>query len=1070
MATCFQQPPNNCLDLSFVLTAISQNLPAPVEQVKRLQKFTILPTEKELIYHVPISYGNKYAMPNRRRSSSLAFLTSVFYSSPLSQDCQEDLSGLSQNRSPMDTERLSTSVFYDDLESSNIGALSLMSSVKEVPFLDTDPFANLSGPPSSPVQERPALSPVASAPKSPLSPSDAPSRPFASLTASPVQPAYQRKPSFRSSPSLPSLSTLAKMNVMIPAKVRKGTVGARLPFEPWDRQGDYTDSPESIIPTTRPFLDIENEDEDEQYGVPLKLDRLSSQFGIPSPGVSRPTSPKSRNDGVPEYSGSSYTSSIFGYENESTTTDFSAPTPSLHSSTLSTEDDFSYYYSSSGSELSPEPFDTRQGYFAATDKSYESLNDHLSEEQDFPTLISSPYQSVTKHGLPAARPLFMNSSYESEEDINSLHSIDSPVAQFEPGSSASTISAFPSKESHSGSSRSVLTSEMWNGRGDVSTGEGPAVDGDEYQRGRTSGTGGYSGGRGNGSRRVYDSGGGGPSGGAGGYNSGSGGGDDKDERDRRPSFSAFSFDSEDDEEDESSSEDDYGVATGLPPATQPPPESDDDNVPLARSIPTALKAQQSLRLKDREARNKRKQERDARAAARDAQASFHSRPTSSTQEAALQASKSFRRPPKSPPFSPPLPFAVNDLTRKLENVRPVNQANSLSAPLDTPNSWARGTASQDTSKVPESRTLRPMRSFHRPEPRKQIEDWNAPPLPAAPEHKVVRSTTRARARSSASREDPSTTFPARSTSDDAPKMERKRTVRTSEGTKSARTSIDHARAPLPAPSELIARQRALTVSQQRVFIGDRQRFVVVEVNPSTTAGEVIHLVEAQGGLKEWRGSGGWMLFEIAQDFGMERPIRSFELLSDVEASWNKDKLVNVFLLKLTPLAPVLSLSALPSFSPTHSGYIEWESKRGKWNKRYMMLKEHCFGCPNATACGRDAVMLCSLSNFDAYQITRLVRAPKDFTFAVKSTDNLSIFENTADYLHIFSCRTDVGEKWMEMILLARSYVLHQERNILSNSKAHPNLSRSVTKKTPQHQTLVNVNPGNVFEPGTLLHR
>jgi len=222
-----------------------------------------------------------------------------------------------------------------------------------------------------------------------------------------------------------------------------------------------------------------------------------------------------------------------------------------------------------------------------------------------------------------------------------------------------------------------------------------------------------------------------------------------------------------------------------------------------------------------------------------------------------------------------------------------------------------------------------------------------------------------------------------------------------------------------------------------------------------------------------------MLFEIAQDFGMERPIRSFELLSDVEVSWNKDKLVNVFLLKLTPLAAVLSLSTLPSFSPTHSGYIDWESKRGKWNKRYMMLKEHCLWLSKRDS-GRDAVMLCSLSNFDVYQITRLVRAPKEFTFAVKSTDNLSIFENTADYLHIFSCRTDAGEKWMEMILLARSYVLHQERNILSSSRAHPksppaqtvstSLSHSATKKAPQHQTLVNVNPSNVFEPGSLLHR
>lgn len=69
--------------------------------------------------------------------------------------------------------------------------------------------------------------------------------------------------------------------------------------------------------------------------------------------------------------------------------------------------------------------------------------------------------------------------------------------------------------------------------------------------------------------------------------------------------------------------------------------------------------------------------------------------------------------------------------------------------------------------------------------------------------------------------------------------------------------------------------------------------------------------------------------------------------------------------------------------------------------------------------GRDEVCLCSLSNFDAYFVTRLHKAPKPFIFAVKSTDNLSFFENTADYLHIFSCNQKEGEKWMEAILLAR---------------------------------------------------
>lgn len=65
------------------------------------------------------------------------------------------------------------------------------------------------------------------------------------------------------------------------------------------------------------------------------------------------------------------------------------------------------------------------------------------------------------------------------------------------------------------------------------------------------------------------------------------------------------------------------------------------------------------------------------------------------------------------------------------------------------------------------------------------------------------------------------------------------------------------------------------------------------------------------------------------------------------------------------------------------------------------------------------MLLCSLSNFDAYFITRLHKSPRPFTFAVKSTDNLSFFENKADYLHVFSCGEKEGNIWMEKILVAR---------------------------------------------------
>ena len=73
------------------------------------------------------------------------------------------------------------------------------------------------------------------------------------------------------------------------------------------------------------------------------------------------------------------------------------------------------------------------------------------------------------------------------------------------------------------------------------------------------------------------------------------------------------------------------------------------------------------------------------------------------------------------------------------------------------------------------------------------------------------------------------------------------------------------------------------------------------------------------------------------------------------------------------------------------------------------------------------MFLCSLSTFDAYFVTRLHKAPKPFVFAVKSTENLSLFENTADYVHIFSCSQKDGEKFVEKLLLARVSIYVRRR-------------------------------------------
>ena len=93
---------------------------------------------------------------------------------------------------------------------------------------------------------------------------------------------------------------------------------------------------------------------------------------------------------------------------------------------------------------------------------------------------------------------------------------------------------------------------------------------------------------------------------------------------------------------------------------------------------------------------------------------------------------------------------------------------------------------------------------------------------------------------------------------------------------STRTSIDTDREREKAPRPSLGHVANPTIPSaprgqttlQRVFVGNLQQFNMVEIGATTTAGDVISLVEAGGALVGWAGSGGWMVWEIAQDFGL----------------------------------------------------------------------------------------------------------------------------------------------------------------------------------------------------------
>lgn len=109
---------------------------------------------------------------------------------------------------------------------------------------------------------------------------------------------------------------------------------------------------------------------------------------------------------------------------------------------------------------------------------------------------------------------------------------------------------------------------------------------------------------------------------------------------------------------------------------------------------------------------------------------------------------------------------------------------------------------------------------------------------------------------------------------------------------------------------------------------------------------------------------------------------------------------------------------MPTSSPIHEVSILHESRKGKWSKRILKLREHSLFLSKKET-GKDEIFLCSLSNFDGYVVTRVHKGPKPFAFAVRSTDNLSMFENPADSVNLFCCERMEGEIFLEKMLLAR---------------------------------------------------
>ncbi|GJJ15561.1 hypothetical protein Clacol_009839 [Clathrus columnatus] len=288
---------------------------------------------------------------------------------------------------------------------------------------------------------------------------------------------------------------------------------------------------------------------------------------------------------------------------------------------------------------------------------------------------------------------------------------------------------------------------------------------------------------------------------------------------------------------------------------------DEDDIPLAQRIPGALQAQKSIRSRNRAYSTKVKPEVEARTK----QSSFEV--TELTRKLVKLNDRSFTQPTNgtgtywsahnslysnstSPPPLLPIPFTPLNVSSESRN-RPRNKSFSQQATPDInfiPNATLLSRSTTQSAPKASSRTTQS--SVSEPFPTES-------------------STTR-----------PTINPPSRSQTDPPVRSRSKSFSSLSKNTEAFPRSIDQTRLPpLPLPNlrpinttQLqVPLQSSSNAVQQRIFIDTMQRFNTVQIHAQTSAYEIITKIATQGEL----GSGDvtdaskdWMLWEIAQDFGL----------------------------------------------------------------------------------------------------------------------------------------------------------------------------------------------------------
>ncbi|EXJ78409.1 hypothetical protein A1O1_08809 [Capronia coronata CBS 617.96] len=267
------------------------------------------------------------------------------------------------------------------------------------------------------------------------------------------------------------------------------------------------------------------------------------------------------------------------------------------------------------------------------------------------------------------------------------------------------------------------------------------------------------------------------------------------------------------------------------------------------------------------------------------------------------------------------------------------------------------------------------------------------------------------------------------------------------GTDSVGT-VDESRRAIPPMNaqNFYAPVSAVNAGERRVSIQHRTTSITLPVTPSTTTKDI--LKSASMTMSEQVDPRTAVLLESYSQLGLERPLRRYERIRDVMNSWDNDNQNRLFLVAEDEYAAQgLGFGDAPRQQPAATTVQIYHShKPGRWDKRWVRLREDGQMTISKKENGLDSTNICHLSDFDVYTPTasqmKKLKPPKKLCFAFKSQAKSSMFLSGANFVHFF-CTKDkaTADKWYQAVHSWRSWYLVNMLGEGQHTPSEPAISR-----------------------------